>query len=392
MLTRSGWLVAVGAAATVVAGRMFAVAELFVVGLTGLALCLLAVVWVRRPAPPLHAERVIHPRRVHLGGPSRVELRITNRGRRRSPVLTLRDPVEGTVGARVAVGPLPPGVVHDAGYRLPTGRRGLLHIGPLRAELTDPFGLARRRFSVADAAVLTVLPAVEDLAAVPLGGGRDEPLAGQARRAVGVAAEDFSTLRPYLVGDDLRRIHWPSTARSGDLLVRQDDARWQGHVTVVLDQRTGQIDPGAFEAAVSAAASLVRSVARRGDRVRLVLTDGTDTGLVDARRGADVLLEHLALAQQHPDGALPAGIGANRHHGCLVIVTGWPHGADLARLVADAVPGTAIIVSVHPPGEPLHQGAEAGAPPGAMVVTTEAGRPFAPTWAAAFAHTRGHRR
>lgn len=380
MLTRSGWLVLVGAAVTLVAARLFGITELFTLGAIGLVLPLLALAWVRRRPPTLKAERVVHPRRVHLGGPSRVDLRITNTGPRRTSVLTLVDPVQGTVGARVSLPPLRPGDERDAGYRLPTDRRGMLQIGPLRAEVTDPFGLARRRFPVTQAASLTVLPAVEVLIGVPLGGGRDDPLAGLARRAAGGSStDDFATLRPYEVGDDLRRVHWPSTARAGDLLVRQDDARWQGHVTVVLDTRADRIDGAPFEVAVSAAASVVQAVARGGDRVRLLLADGTDSGLVDARRGADTLLEHLALTDPHEGGSFPVLPSDGRQHtGTLVVLTGQPAPSDLATLAAGrSTYGTVVLVTVSAP-----PGREPAVPAGIDVVAVDPAHPFADGWAA----------
>src|SRR5690606_34067 len=107
------------------------------------------------------------------------------------------------------------------------------------------------------------------------------------------------------------------------LLVRQDDPPWQGHITVVLDARRDRGSASAFEGAVSAAASLVQAVAEKGDRVRLVITDGTDTGLVDARASRDMLLEHLALVQRHEGGELPRPpLDGRRRTGELVVVSG----------------------------------------------------------------------
>jgi uncharacterized protein (DUF58 family) len=336
VLTRPGWAVLAGSIATLAAGRALALPELYLLGTTGLALVVLAIVLVRRPAPSLQVDRVVHPRRVHLGGRSRVELEVTNTGHRRAPVLVLHDAVAGTVGARVALAPLGAGQVQTAGYRLPTERRGLVRIGPLRAQLTDPFGLARRAGRLVGDTTLTVLPAIEVLSGVMPGSGLDEPLAGVSHPALGSAGnEEFSTLRPYLVGDDLRRVHWASAARSGELLVRQDDPPWQGQLTVLLDAREDRIDGPAFEQAVSAAASLLQAVAERGDRARLLITDGTDTGLVDARTDRETLLERLAVVDRHPGGELadPPLAGPGRTGG-LVVVTGTPTATDRARVAA----------------------------------------------------------
>ncbi len=80
------------------------------------------------------------------------------------------------------------------------------------------------------------------------------------------------------MGDDLRRVHWPSTARRDELTVRQDERHQQGRTTVLLDVRRAVHTDVSFERAVSAAASLLVAATVRGDEVRLVATDGTDSG------------------------------------------------------------------------------------------------------------------
>ena len=90
------------------------------------------------------------------------------------------------------------------------------------------------------------LPRVDDVRPVPFTSGND-PLAGAAPHALGRTGDDFYALRPYVVGDDLRRIHWPSTARHDELLVRQQEQPWQGRTTVVLDVRRAAHDAASFE-------------------------------------------------------------------------------------------------------------------------------------------------
>lgn len=388
MLTRSGWLATAGSAATLLAARLLGVAELFVVGAVGVALVLAALVQVWRPAPRIAVERTLHPLRVQLGDRSQVELSITNRGRWSTPVLDLHDPVDGTIGARVSLGPLPGGAAPTAGYRLSTERRGLLRIGPLDAHLVDAFGLARRRFEVAPSATLTVLPTVHPLTALAGGGGLDDPLAGAAHPLLGSSGhEDFASLRSYVVGDDLRRVHWASSARAGDLLVRQDDPPWQGHVTVALDGREDRIDPVRFEVAVSAAASVVHAVARKGDRVRLVTTGGIDSGLVDARSRLDTLLEHLALVERDPAVGLPeVPVDGRSRTGALVVVSGGIDDDDLAALRAPLgrFASTRLVVvdpSVVVGGAPAPLPAAAGV----MPVIVDADTSFPAAWAASLA-------
>ncbi len=380
MLTRSGWLTLSGGVLVLVAARLFGLPELFIVGAALVLLPALGVIWVRRPLPSLAAERRVSPSRVHLGQPSRVELQITNGGQRPTPVLTLRDPVDGTVGARLALAPLRPGDAASAGYRLPTERRGLVRIGPLRAEIADPFGLARRSFAVADATRLMVLPGIDALDGLPPAGGRDQPRPGLASGAgMGPGADDLATLRPYAVGDDLRRVHWPSSARVGDLLVRQDDVHWQGHLTLVLDGRRDTVAAEPFERAVSATASILHAAARRGDRVRL-LADGVDSGLVSARTAADRLLEHLALAERHDGADLPSIPATAGGGGSLVVVTGQPSSDDLDAVAERrrAFASVVVVAAVDPAT------AAANPPPvptGVQVVMVDDEHPFATAWA-----------
>lgn len=382
MVTRAGWSLAIGAIATLALGRILGLPELAVLGTTGLVLVAVAVARARRPLPHLEVVRTVHPARVPVGGRSRVELLVTNRARRRTPLLTLHDPVAGTIGARVALAPLEPGASQAASYRLPADRRGLVEIGPLTVHRTDAFGLARRTATVAGADALTVLPTVSPLRGGGTGRGLDDPLAGLAqRRAGGAGNDDFSTLRPYVVGDDLRRIHWASSARAGDLLVRQDDPPWRGHVTVLLDARAERIDPERFEVAVTAAASILHAAARQADRARLIITDGTDTGLVDARAAADILMEHLALVTLHGGRGLPDTPADGRQHtGSLVLVSGSPTADDLAALTAHRARFATVrlVVVGGPDGDLLPTGSMLG--PGIEVIRVAPGQPFAAAW------------
>ena len=109
------------------------------------------------------------------------------------------------------------------------------------------------------------------------------------------AGEDFYALRPYVVGDDLRRVHWPSTARHDELMVRQDELPWQGRATVLLDVRRGARTPRVLELAVSAAASIVTACWRRRDLARLLATDGTDSGFAAGHPHVEAIMEYLAM-------------------------------------------------------------------------------------------------
>jgi uncharacterized protein (DUF58 family) len=332
VLTRQGWLCLWGGLTLLVLGRLLGIGELYVFGAVALCLVAVAVLYVRVSRLDLQVDRAVHPARVHVGQVSRVEVRIRNLRRTDSPVLRLRDPVTGTAGAEMLVPPLNQGAASVASYRLPTEKRGLVHVGPLEVVVADPLGLAQARTPAAPRVEVTVYPHVDDVRPVPFTSGND-PLAGVLHpHALGRTGDDFYALRPYVVGDDLRRIHWPSTARHDELLVRQQEQPWQGRTTVVLDVRRAAHDADSIEAAVSAAASIVSANGARRDLVRLATTDGADSGFGTGSAHLQALLEHLAVVTPTGSASLRAMLDLVQRdgQGSLVIVLGQTTPDDLA--------------------------------------------------------------
>lgn len=336
MLTRRGWGLAVGSVVLAVSGRVLGIFELFVLA-TGAAGLLVAggVAVLVRPTS-LDATRTLRPTRVHAGGNCRVELAVRNRAARASPVVTVRDsfsPVpaptaEAAPGprrqARLLLAPLEPGGEDRATYRLAAEHRGIYTVGPLEVELTDAFGLWSRVRTIAPAIELTVYPAVETLRPLAHSPG-DDPTAGTPRPAtVGPNGEELYGLRPYRMGDDLRRVHWPSTARTGDLMVRQLEVPRQGRATVLVDVRAPVHDGARLEAAVSVAASIVTASRAGGALVRLVTTNGTDSGFSAGHGHFEAVMEHLALVDRgDKDGLGPVVAALHRagNGGALAVVT-----------------------------------------------------------------------
>src|SRR5947209_16927900 len=289
---------------------MLGAVDLYVLGTGGAALVGLATLLARLPGPRLDVRRELHPPRVYAGTESRVELIVRNAGSRRTAVFGLRDPFDGgRRQARFLVSPLAPGESARAAYRLPTERRRVYTLGPLEASVTDPFGLAARTVDVAPASELTVYPHIDAVAPLPHTRG-DDPLAG-ADHPTGVAlsGEDFYALRAYEVGDDLRRVHWPSTARLDELMIRQNEMPWQARVTVLLDVRRRAHSGESFEMAVSAAASIVAACWQRGSLVRLVTTDGVDSGYGSQHAHVEAIMETLASVDLTRHDRFPAVLG-----------------------------------------------------------------------------------
>ncbi len=376
--TRTGLLVAGGAVGLVVLGRVLGLTELYAIGAAVGLLVVVAGLWVALRDLDVVVSRAVRPQRVHAGNPCTVEVRIRNRGRFASPVLRLRDPVSGTTGADLLLPPVARAASHQVAYRLPTTRRGIVTVGPMSLELTDPFGLATAPNRAAPAVDVTVLPRVDDIAPLPRSTGPD-PDGTAETGSLGRAGEDFAALRPYVVGDDMRRVHWPSSARTGDLLVRQHDVPWQGRVCVVLDLRRQANDAEVLERAVSAAASILRAHLRRGDHVRLVTTTGVDSGYGVGRAHLDGLLEYLAVAERSQRGSLGVALevverGAS---GASVLVSGRPTDGDL-ELFERAGPAVTVRRVVRFDGDALTT-----TPRRTQVVGVAPGRPFAEVWARA---------
>ena len=140
-------------------------------------------------------------------------------------------------------------------YTVRADVRGRYEVGPLVVRLTDPFGLCELTRSFPSMDQLTVIPQVVALPSVRLAG--EYAGAGESRaRSVAVHGEDDAATREYRHGDDLRRVHWRSTARVGELMVRREEQPWESRATVVLDTRAtahrGEGPTASFEWAVSA--------------------------------------------------------------------------------------------------------------------------------------------
>ncbi len=336
VLTARGWVLLGIGIVSVVAARLFAVPEVAVLGATAITLVVAAGVYQVIVRPASRVSRELHPPRVYAGAASRIDLQVDNRGRRTTPVLGLRDPVSGTRGANLLVQPLRPGSSTRAAYQLPTSRRGVLTVGPLDVSVTDPFGLTSRSNQAVEAVHLTVFPHIDRIAPVPLASGHDPMSGADHPNALGRTGEDFYALRPYVVGDDLRRVHWRSSARTDDLLVRQDELPWHGRTTVLIDVRRRSHTESSFEAAVSAAASIVMSSTQRDDLVRLATTDGWESTTSSGLAHADHILEHLANLEPTTDAALGDAIdriARSSSGGALVLLAAELASADREPVV-----------------------------------------------------------
>lgn len=327
MLTRRGWSL-FGAATGLYAGsRILGLVQLTVLAASAALLLGGAVTWVRRHPVSLDATRSAHER-LQVGVEGRVDLSVTVLGARSTPTLAVADAFDrGRRTARFLVPPLRAGETARAAYRVPTERRGRYELGPLRCTITDPFGLAQRTARLLDVDEVIVHPRVHDVLALPEVGGdefdRDRPLVHGRADTSG----EFHTLREHAPGDDLRRVHWRSTARRDRLMVRQDESRRRSPVLVMLDIRPGAHDRESFERAVECTASIVAALERDGRAVELITSAGAQLG-THGRRHLTSVLDELAVIQPHGPDRLSAAL-VRRSTGALVAVMGRVRDNDL---------------------------------------------------------------
>ncbi len=267
--------------------------------------------------------RAVHPDRVQRGMPATAELVVTNETATRQPAFLAVDDVGGKP-REVAVRALPPGGSARYRYELPTDRRGRLAVGPLTVERSDLLGLARARGEIGQSAELWVYPKRHPVLLSSAGRARHhhegEPPPLSMRGSM-----DLRALREYVVGDELRHLHWKATARTGQLMVREYVDPAQPWAVVLLDTRADVLGPDAFEEAVSVAASILWESCEQGRPARLATTTGFRTDTPGGAAGARELLDQLCLVAQddRADTALDlARLGGARGDGWFAYVGG----------------------------------------------------------------------
>ncbi|MBG0567344.1 DUF58 domain-containing protein [Actinoplanes sp. NEAU-A11] len=271
--------------------------------------------------PRLGVERVAEPERVARGDPATITLTIRNSSRMRAATLLAVDRC-GPATVPVPLLRLRPGRDTSTSYPVPTHRRGLVPVGPLGVTRRDPLGLVRVRRAYGGTVTVRVHPRIHPLRAVPAGLTRS--LDGQVDK-VPHGSITFDSLREYVPGDELRRIHWRSSAKVGELMVREQVDTAEPTVLVLLDDRVGAHTPDSFEYACEAAASVVTATVREGLPVSLHLVSSASSGPF-----FDVLTE-AGLG----DGDLGAGLRrlrAQRLGDTLVFLTGPGGRADLGAV------------------------------------------------------------
>lgn len=344
LTTRGRCLLAAGVAAAL-CGVALGERDLLRVAIFLIALPLVAAAVVARTRFRLSCTRDLTPSRVPAGQPATARLQLENVSFLPTGLLLLEDEVPYTLGGRprFTVDRIGPGQHRTVHYPIRSDARGRYRIGPLRLRLADPFGLVEltRSFTAVD--TLTVVPAVQPLPAVRLGGAWES--GGESvSRSVAIRGDDDAATREYNTGDDLRKVHWRSTARVGKLMVRREERPWQARATVLLDTRgdahRGEGPGSSFEWAVSATASIGSHAGRRGYSLRMLTDSGQVAGGADLS-DEGVLLDQLAEVQPSRTRGLDAVAGMLRGIeglGTLFVVAGILAPDEAAKLASTRSP------------------------------------------------------
>lgn len=336
-LTTRGWTLSAAAVGLYVGSRMLGTAELAMLAAGAAAALASAALFTWRRCPEVRTRRTLHPPRLTAGVTARAELDLTNHGGRATPVLAVTDRFTDRREARFGVAPLPPGATARGGFRIPTGRRGVYEIGPLQVSVTDPLGLVHRPVATAAAQRVTVFPRVESVTSLPSTAGRDLVGGSVVDFSRSRAGDEFHGLREYAIGDDLRRVHWRSTARLGELMIREHDIPWQTRATLLVDDRRALHTAASFERLVEAAASIATALHRQRSIMRLVSSEGDETRFGAGHDHYAALMERLAIMEPSEVDRFE-GVVARLHRqkgsGALIAFTGPVDGGDLATFGA----------------------------------------------------------
>lgn len=301
-LTTRGRGFLAGGVAAAACGFALGERDLVRIGLLALLIPLVAAIWIARAGNRIGLLRTLGNNRIRVTHRTPVDIELTNIGQR-TGLLLAEEQIPWALGTRprFVIDPLRPGERRSVGYTVGADQRGLYKLGPLRIRIADPTGMAEIDRTFLRTAELVVIPATEPLPSVPLYGGwtgtgdnRPIPFAG------GSAAD--VTVREYRQGDEVRRVHWPSSARTGKLMVRSEEQPWQSRCTLLIDNRAGAHrghgPDSSLERAVTAAASVAAHLVAHGYQVRLVSAQsehGEADWHDDTSWGVEPILEQLAV-------------------------------------------------------------------------------------------------
>ncbi|HEU4347123.1 MAG TPA: DUF58 domain-containing protein [Actinoplanes sp.] len=364
-ITARGYGVAAAAILLTALGFRFGYPDLAILG-TAAALAVAIAAGFALWRPRLAVTRAAEPDRVPRGEPATMTLTVRNTSRFRATSLIATDRCGGR-DVPVPLLRLRPGNDTTEHYPVPTERRGVVPVGPLRITRGDPLGLVSLSRGYGATTDVWVHPRIHLLRAVPAGLSRS--LDGRIDK-VPHGTITFDALREYVPGDELRRVHWRSSAKVGELMVREQLDTSEPTIVVLLDDRAAAHPrPDSFESACEAAASIIAAAVREDLPAGLHLVSGDRTGPY-----LDVLTEVTPGG-----GELTARIRSLRTRrlgDTLVFLTGPGGRDDLGAVSGLRGPYPVVIAGLF--GD--RDGAPVSAGDGMIVIEADDGEHFAGAW------------
>jgi uncharacterized protein (DUF58 family) len=358
LVERATGLTAAGATVLLVSlggyglARLVGGQALFLLVYAGVLMVVAAAVSSRRKRR-LTAERSALPTRMRVGQIAEVELTVSAPGRLRAFVVQehlsslLSDPVRvpvPSVGGEQDF-------VHT--YAIRPTLRGVYQLGPLSAEWTDPFGLARHQQQLTEPIDVIVHPNTDPVFDRPLTRMWEDPPFRPPISKPWPQGFEFYGMRDYVSGDDPRRIVWTALARTGKYLVRESEQGITDRITLVLDNGRKAHSPGfpseTFELAVRAVASLGAWHIKQGFSVRFLTNDSRQDGELRGSKARIGLLDQLAqleLSDAPVSAAIERVITERRAgtHMCLVSTGFDSRTAARVRMLTDK--GMSLVVAL----------------------------------------------
>lgn len=307
--------------------------------------------------PRLTIVRAVEPSKVMKGSPAIALIHATNLSRRTVAPLPF-DQKLGDVTVRAYLPRLRRNEQALRTYRLPTARRGVFDIGPVEVPRADTFGLCRTVQRMGEPQRIAVHPRLLPLQPLPTGASLN--LEGPSSETSPQGSITFHRIREYVVGDELRKVHWPSTAKTGKLMVRHNVDTAQPYTVVLLDVNPDRYSEETFEEAVDVAASVLMSLSGGKAPVQLRVTNGDRVG-GPFQPDPSAVIDYLTEVKPSSAGSLEHELlllRRDRGGTALVVVTGildpsaLPGVAALRRrfdrVIAVTVDGRRLRVPVHP--------------------------------------------
>lgn len=336
MVSFRGLLLSTGAGVLAVVGLGFGVEEFVMVAIAlGVLLVLgtVSVVWRARAARrSVHLDLIVPAMEVNVGQAATMQLHVTNGGRHTVPSVRIEAPARHWtvtypgLGARhdvlppasasddnnpvvalahtlswsVPLADLPRGADVTVRIPVPTSVRGVVTLHPVGVWCEDPFRLFALRAALGPSAHMIVCPVPDMTQATRLPAqavvtGRPADARPGAAPSASVAGDDLSSLRPYVPGDHLNRLHWPALARTGELIVRDFTAPESGRLSLLVDLRPSAHGPSSFEAAISRVAALGARALADGVALELCTSAGERLEIPAGLTGRQALVRALAL-------------------------------------------------------------------------------------------------